>query len=318
VKSPHVITVVLNWNGKQDTLACLASLEQTAYSSHQVVVVDNASVDNSVAAIQQKFPQVHVIANELNLGFSGGNNIGIQWAMRRGADYCFVLNNDTLVDPQAISYLVDTIHADESVGAVGPLIIYMDPKDTIAAFGGEIRWARAEAIQGYNLMPVSAAPATPARTEFLTAAAMLVRKEAVERAGTMPESYFYGMEDAAWCHHIKQAGFRLVADPRARVWHKESAATGRFSPEKMYYTSRNALMFLRREAGEDWRKYLLSYHVKILKQNVRLALEGRWKLLSAFWRGYYAFWQGKQGELVVDPKPDAVSQAIHGRQLPRG
>jgi GT2 family glycosyltransferase len=300
MKQAHVVTVVLNWNGRQDTLACLDSLEKTTHASHRIVVVDNASGDDSVAAIKQQFRNIHVIENRKNLGFSGGNNLGMQWAIKHGADYCFVLNNDTLVDSQAISYLVDTIHSDRSIGAVGPLIIYMEHQDTIAALGGEIRWARAEAIQGYNLTPVSQAPRTALATEFLTAAAILVRKEAIQKAGTMPEGYFYGMEDAAWCHRIKQAGFRLVADPRAKVWHKESAATGHFSPQKMYYMSRNALMFLRREGGKNWRKHLLSYHVKVVKQNVKFVLQGRWQLLPAFWQGYYAFWQGKEGECVLD------------------
>jgi GT2 family glycosyltransferase len=298
MKCAQVVTVVLNWNGKPDTLACLGSLEKTTYPSHRIVVVDNASADDSVSAIKQQFSSVHVIANRKNLGFSGGNNVGIEWALQQGADYCFVLNNDTLVDSEAISYLVDTIHSDEGIGAVGPLIIYMEQPDTIAALGGEIRWATAEAIQGYNLTPVSQAPGTAIGTDFLTAAAVLVRKEAILKAGTMPEGYFYGMEDAAWCHHLKQAGFRLVADPRARVWHKESAATGHFSPQKMYYTSRNALMFLRREGGRNWRKHLVSYHAKVVKQNIKFVLQGRWRLLPSFWQGYCAFWRGKEGEAV--------------------
>jgi GT2 family glycosyltransferase len=296
MRHPQVVTVIVNWNGKQDTLACLNSLEQTTYPSNRVVVVDNASADDSVAVIKERFRNVHVIANEKNLGFSGGNNVGIEWALEHGADYCFLLNSDTLVDTYAISYLVDTIQSDEKIGAVGPLILYMEPEDRIAALGGEIRWTRAEAVQGYNLAPVSQAPATAMVTEFLTAAAILVRKEAIQEAGTMPECYFYGMEDAAWCLHIKQAGFRLVADPRARIWHKESAATGRLSALKMYYTSRNALMFLQREGGRHWQRYLLSYHLKVLKQNVKFVLQGRWHLLPAFWQGYYAFWRGKEGE----------------------
>lgn len=293
---PSVYTVILNWNGKADTLACLASLEKTTYSPHKVVVADNASSDGSVEAIRKQFPDVHVVETGANLGFSGGNNAGIQWALDHDADYCFVLNNDTLVEPNTIAQLVETAESDPKIGMVGPLILYFEPKDTIAALGGYIRWKWAEAIQGYNLEPKSAAPKEPFDTDFLTAAAVLVSRPAIAKAGLLPEEYFYGMEDAAWCEHIKRAGFKLVAEPRVSIDHKENAATGKFSPLKMYYTSRNALLFLKNEAGSDWQRHLGTYHMKVLKLKIKFILKGQWALLTALRQGYAAFWRGETGK----------------------
>lgn len=296
MSKPSVYTIILNWNGKADTLACLESLKQTTYDNHKIVVVDNASTDDSVDAIKKQFPKSEVIANDKNLGFSGGNNVGITWALEQGAEYCFVLNNDTLVESNTVAQLVETAQTDPKIGMVGPLILYMEPKETIAALGGEIRWKWAEAIQGFNMEPVSAAPKAPFATTFLTAAAVLVSRTAIEKAGLLPEEYFYGMEDAAWCTHITHAGFTLMADPRVSIDHKESAATGKFSPVKMYYTSRNALLFLKNEAGANYWRYLMSYHVKLAKLKVKLILKGQWQLLGALIAGYFAFWRGETGK----------------------
>ncbi len=293
---PSVYTVILNWNGKTDTLACLASLEKTTYAPHKVIVADNASTDDSVTAIRAQFPHVHVIETGANLGFSGGNNAGIQWALDQGADYCFVLNNDTLVDPSTIAQLVETAETDPKIGMVGPLILYFEPKDTIAALGGYIRWKWAEAIQGYNLKPKHAAPDKPFKTDFLTAAAVLVRRSAIEKAGLLPDDYFYGLEDAAWCVHIARADFTLMAEPRVSIDHKENAATGKFSPLKMYYTSRNSLLFLKKEDPAHFTRNALTYHVKLIKLIIKFTLKGQGNLLQALLQGYFAFWRGETGK----------------------
>src|SRR3972149_12101418 len=100
--NPKVAIIVLNWNGKNDTLECLASIDKMDYPSIYVILVDNGSQDGSVAAIQRKFPEVMIVETKSNLGFAGGNNMGIRYALRNGAEYVLVLNNDTIVDPQLI------------------------------------------------------------------------------------------------------------------------------------------------------------------------------------------------------------------------
>lgn len=295
---PRVVTILINWNGKEDTLLCLASLQKSTYPNNHTVVVDNASSDDSVACLTKEFPDVTVLPQKKNLGFSGGNNVGIEWALDHQADYCFVLNNDTLVEPATIATLVQTVQTDPAIGAVGPLIRYMEPQHTIAALGGTIRWKKAEAIQGFNQKPVSSAPTQPFHTEFLTAAAILVSKDAIKKAGMLPEGYFYGMEDAAWCIHLRRAGFALMADPRAAIDHKESAATGQSSPLKAYYQSRNALLFLKKEWPEKWLYYLLTYHVKVIKTTIKWILQGKWGWLKGFWEGYIAFWLGREGQRI--------------------
>ncbi|HEY1074542.1 MAG TPA: glycosyltransferase family 2 protein [Patescibacteria group bacterium] len=295
---PKVVTILINWNGKEDTLRCLESLTKSNYPTNHTVVVDNASSDDSLAVIKKQFPEITLLPQSKNLGFSGGNNKGMVWALEHDADYCFILNNDTTVEPNTITRLVETFQTNTHIGAVGPLIRYMEPKDTIAALGGTIRWNKAEAIQGYNQEPVTNAPKEPFETDFLTAAAVLVSKQAIEKAGMLPEGYFYGMEDAAWCVHIKRAGFTLVADPCTAIDHKESAATGQSSPIKAYYQSRNALLFLKKEWPEKWPYFLLTYHIKVIKTTVKWILQGKWSWLKGFWQGYSAFWRGHEGQRI--------------------
>ncbi|UCG53005.1 MAG: glycosyltransferase family 2 protein, partial [Candidatus Latescibacterota bacterium] len=125
---PKVVVIVLTWNGKSLTLDCLESLDGLKYGNIEVVVVDNASTDGTATTIEEQYGnRVTTLVNETNLGFSGGNNVGIRYALERGADYILLLNNDTLVDPGLVDHLVDVISKTPEIGVVGPKIYYASP-----------------------------------------------------------------------------------------------------------------------------------------------------------------------------------------------
>jgi len=150
LEPPLVIVVVVNWNGLADTLECLGSLARLDYPNYDTVVVDNGSTDGSVPAIRERFELVMVVENSENLGYAGGNNIGLEHAMRRGADYALLLNNDTLVAPDCLCRLVAAAQADPEVGMAGPIIYYRDLPDVIWSPGGAIDWRRGSTGQGWT------------------------------------------------------------------------------------------------------------------------------------------------------------------------
>lgn len=135
---PSIVTVILNTNRKADTLACLASLAHNTYQRHQIIVLDNASSDGSVEAIKSAFPNVQIIGLTENLGYAGNNNVGIQAAIAQGADWVFVLNEDTIVDAQCLEQLCTIGESDPTVGIIGPIVYHYDEPTIIQSAGGKL------------------------------------------------------------------------------------------------------------------------------------------------------------------------------------
>jgi len=133
---PYIITVILNTNRREDTLACLASLGRNTYRDHHIIVLDNASSDGSVPAIRSAFPAVQIIALTENLGYAGNNNVGIKAAMAQGADWVFVLNEDTILDPVCLEQLINIGESDTKTGIVGPIVYHHDEPTIIQSAGG--------------------------------------------------------------------------------------------------------------------------------------------------------------------------------------
>jgi len=148
VTMPSVTIIVLNWNGGQDTLACLESLAQLDYPEFGVLVVDNGSTDGSLQAVQERFPEIPIIETGENLGYAGGSNVGLRWALDHGADYALLLNNDTVVAPDFLRLLVEAVGADPRIGIAGPTICYYDRPEVIWSAGGEHRLASWENVDG--------------------------------------------------------------------------------------------------------------------------------------------------------------------------
>ncbi|HIP87591.1 MAG TPA: glycosyltransferase family 2 protein, partial [Anaerolineales bacterium] len=183
-KWPRVTAIVVNWNGLEDTIACLASLAEVDYPSLEVVVVDNGSTDGSPALLRQRFPRLALLETGENLGYAGGNNVGVRYVLERGADYVLLLNNDTEVAPGFLRRLVEVAEADPRVGVVGPTIYYYDRPDVVWSAGGAIDWRRGRAwMMGLDERDRGQFGTAPREVNFVTGCAMMVRRETVERAG---------------------------------------------------------------------------------------------------------------------------------------
>ena len=272
-ESPLVYIVVLNWNGWQDTVACLRSLELLDYNNCRVLVVDNASSDDSVVRIRGSFATVEVIRTDKNLGFSGGNNVGIRRALSEGADYVWLLNNDTTVDPTALRALVERAEADPKVGAVGSAIYDVaEPKRLQAWGGGHVNFWLG---RSRNFL----SPLSDEKIEFLSGTSLLLRRPVLESLGLFDEGYFFYWEDTDYCFRVRQAGWRLAVAGGSRVWHKESASVGKTSTllDSLFNTS--AARFFEKHAPAPQVSLWMGVTLRVLK---RIAL-GKWNNARAAW-----------------------------------
>jgi GT2 family glycosyltransferase len=245
-----VAVVVLNWNGREDTLACLTSLARADGDRSITIVADNGSVDGTVEAVWERFPAVELVLNGANLGFAGGNNAGIRRALELGAEYVLILNNDTEVDPGFIRVLVDEAARRPDAGALCSKILFAEPSDLIWFAG-----AGFDPRSGYNGRQRGYRERDDGRFDGVTetdracGAAMLIPREVLEKVGLFDYDLFAYSEDTDWSLRAREAGYRLYVVPGSKVWHKVSAASGgESSPTTLYYNLRNTIVVCERHA----------------------------------------------------------------------
>ena len=240
---PRVGIVILNWNQPTDTLACLESLRRLEYPSFEVVIVDNGSSDGSPERIAEQFPQHLLIRNQSNLGFAAGNNVGIRDLVRRGVDYVLLLNNDTEVSPDMLRLLVDTAESDPRIGVVGPKIYYYDQAKTIWSAGGAVnRLGHSWHLRADELDDGS--PEKLLDVGYVTGCAILVKSSVIQAIGVLDERFFIYFEETEWCSRARNAGFRVVYEPRAHMWHKITQTARNTSRKYLYLMTRNRLLYV--------------------------------------------------------------------------
>lgn len=279
---PLVSIITINYNQTQISCELLQSIEHIDYPNIEVIVVDNGSSHNPKEIIEKRFPRVKVIVSPDNLGFSGGNNLGIQAAK---GEFFFLVNNDTELTPQCVHILVDFLERHSRVGMVCPKIRYFYPPQLIQYVGYT------------TLNPITARNATigqyeedkgqysqPRQTPYAHGAAMMLRREVVEKAGLMPEEFFLYYEELDWSEKIRKAGYEIYVEPQATIFHKESVSTGKASPLKTYYLTRNRILFVRRNAPW-WQQFLFFVYVICLmipKNVITMLWRNERKHLQAF------------------------------------
>lgn len=222
---PLVYVIVLSWNGKNDTLECLASLQQLTYPNARIVVVDNASSDGTGGAIRSAFPNIELIVNTSNLRFAGGNNVGIRRALERGAEYVLMLNNDTVVDPEFLSRLIGAAETNRQIGIVGPKIYYFGDPKRIWFAGGLIKWWRGRVTHTGIREVDSGKYDVTMDVDYITGCCMLIKREVIETIGMLDERYYIYGEDVDLCVRASRLGYKSVYVPSSRVWHKLSVST---------------------------------------------------------------------------------------------
>jgi GT2 family glycosyltransferase len=240
----RVEVVILNTNRREDSIACLRSLFRSTYPFLHVTELDNASTDGSSEAFNRDFPEASVVALSDNRGYAGNNNVGIQRALDHGADWVFVLNEDTIVDPDCVRELVAVGESDRRIGIVGPLVYHHQEPDVVQSAGGLLtrRW---EAVhRGINERDIGQF-CEPSDVTWVSGCAILVRRAVIEQVGMLDERFFYYWEETDWCLRAREHGWRVVHAPSAKLWHKGVQRDYAPSPGVSYYNARNRLLFLR-------------------------------------------------------------------------
>ena len=277
--------ITINYNGLKDTCELLDTLPLED-NSLEVIVVDNASKEDEASIIEQRYPTVTVIRSPQNFGFAGGNNLGIKAAH---GEYLFFLNNDTVLRHQTsdIRPLIDRLESSDKIGAVCPKIRFSwehhpiqyagyTPLSPITMRNHAIGFGEDDHGQ-YD---------TPYPTPYAHGAAMMVKREVIDKAGFMPECYFLYYEELDWSMMIRRAGYDIWYEPACTIYHKESQTTGQASALRTYYVTRNRLLFVRRNnrshtryvtylyliivvAGKDLLKHLLQRRTDLAKATIR-------------------------------------------------
>lgn len=234
--------ITVNYNGLEDTCALIDSIPFNG--DMEVIVIDNASTENEAAVISERYPQVKTIRSNKNLGFAGGNNLGIKASKGK---YLFLINNDTIFKDYNIKPLIDRLESSPTIGMVCPKIRFAwgnnpiqfagyTPLSKITARNQAIGFAEEDKGQ-YK---------TPYSTPYAHGAAMLIKREAIEEVGLMPECYFLYYEELDWSMMFTRAGYEIWYEPACTIYHKESQSTGQDSPLRTYYITRNRLLLIKR------------------------------------------------------------------------
>lgn len=287
MNSVSIITV--NFNQSFVTEELLSSIRITnTYPNIEIIVVDNGSKTNNVPEWQIKYPNIKFIRSDINLGFAGGNNLGVKAAT---GNYLFFVNNDTVFTPQLIDTLAATLDEHPQIGMISPKLMYFDEPNIIQYAGytpmnyytcrnhciGQFEIDNGQ----YNNITVP--------TGYIHGAAMMVRREATEKAGLMAENFFLYYEEYDWCDRIKKMGYEIWLDTRAVIYHKESISVGKASGLKEYFMNRNRILFIRRNAPLQARLFFYFYFVCIVTpRNILSYITKRYKgfsvlLLKAIW-----------------------------------
>ena len=282
--------ITINYNGLKDTCELIESLPLED-KSIEVIVVDNASAQDEATIIEERYPQVKIIRSKKNLGFAGGNNLGIKAAKGK---YLFFLNNDTLLKPQTsdIRSLIARLKSSPKIGIVCPKIKF--------SWGDQL-------IQFASYTPLSPITMrnkaigcgevdhgqfdTPHPTPYAHGAAMMIKREVIEKAGLMPECYFLYYEELDWSMMIRHAGYEIWYEPTCTVFHKESQTTGQNSPLRTYYITRNRLLFAQRNQ-QDMTKYITYLYligIVTIRDLLKYSFQQRWDLVRATIRGVFGF-----------------------------
>jgi GT2 family glycosyltransferase len=298
---PSLHVVLVNYNGQAFNADCLASLRDEGVCRLTVWLVDNGSTDGSAEWVERNRPDVRLVRNGANLGWAGGNNVGIRRALQAGADFVWLLNNDTVLEPSCVAKMVASATASDAPALLSPRIHYADNPGRTWFEGGEVdpvalRWGHC---------PLAHFRSLPQDRRYVSGCALLVRREVFEEAGLIDERYFMYYEDAEFCLRAARLGFAMDVVEEARLAHRVAASSGgasdRLSPFRAYQTLRSEMIFWRRQLG-FW-----DFH--------RRWCHGH---LAKWVNDLPAGWQDEERRPVAEAIMDAVWYHLTCRNAPRG
>jgi hypothetical protein len=273
---PKVVVVIVNWERSADTIECIDSVLNSNVPEMQVLVVDNGSKNGSSEQISHLFPQVTLVSLPQNLGFAGGYNEGIKHALKSGASQIFLLNNDTVIEPETISKLMASPW-DVAV----PKILFYDKPDCIWSAGARWRAFPPGVVMIGFRQQDGPLYDTSHRLEYATACALMIQRQVLEIVGGFDPEFVNYMEDYDFAHRVKEAGFSMGFVSEAKVFHKVSQTLGEYTPRRWKYQGKNTVLFYRKNRRFSWWK-LWTFLIWV---TFRETVTGRFVMLPGFWQG---------------------------------
>ncbi len=287
MKSVSVITI--NFNQSLVTEALLDSIfSKNTYSPTEIIVVDNGSDTNPVPGWELKYRAVKFVRSEDNLGFAGGNNLGMKHA---GGDYLFFINNDTEITGGLINLLAGTLDQYPEAGMVSPKIRYFDKPQMLqyAGFTPMNYYTCRNNCIGQFEQDNGQRDQLTGETGYVHGAAMMLRREAIIKAGFMHENYFLYYEEMDWCEKVKKAGYTIRINMQALIYHKESVSVGARSAMKEYFMNRNRILFIRRNCELGTRSIFWLYFLSVVtpRNLLNYAKNGEWQFVNILFRAIW-------------------------------
>ena len=290
--NPHIIAVMLNWNEFHHTVPCIDSLKKSTIPLLKIIVLDQASEDGSGEKLQQLYrddQQVQIVQNEKNYGFAKGMNIGIQKALDSGAEYVFILNNDTIVDTNCLQNLYEVILSEPKAAVAGPIIMYYSNPEKIWQAGGFFNKLKMGITVPYKGKKLSEISYSISQVDFLTGCALLFPQQTFQEIGLFDTSLFFYGDDVDYGLRIKNFGMNMYFVPSAKVWHKiEDISVDRTTPYVLYHLARSTIIMLRKRFSglEKWYGILLQFTIYTLFRIKQIIEGGRgWNSLFAWIKG---------------------------------
>ena len=298
---PAVTAVVLDWNGGTEAVEAVESLAASVYANLRTILVDNASRVPAIDEIRRRHPDVVAIANPSNLGYAGGNNVGIRAALAGGARYVLVLNNDARVRPDTVAELVRVAQSDDRVAAVGAKILQAEHPARLWMAWGEVSWRQSLVrLVGQDRLD-GPSFARERDVAWVSGCGLLLSRRALDEIGLFDEDFFAYHEEVDWCARARARGLRIVYAPRAEVLHRGegSSGGGRYVSRKQYFVARNSVLFARRHGSPSERlRFAVAVLASLPFQYLRRRLSGE--------------------EAGVALKIRGMRDALAGRPIPRG
>lgn len=294
--NPKIAIVILNWNGFEDTSECISSLQMISCSNYKIVVVDNGSVNDDYQSLKHKFPEIDIIRSETNLGFSGGNNFGINHALNQNPEYVLLLNNDTIVSPNFIEPLLKLFNEDNKIGIAAPQINYYDEPKKIWTAGGKISKIRGSGF-AYSDKLENDIIRTIKEVTFVSGCCMLIKKEVLEKVGLFDDNFFLYVEDADLCYRVVKAGYKIVVSPDSKIYHKISRSTSAsLSLLPLYYVTRNRLYFAKKNFPNIYFFTLLYLIITMVFKSIGWLINRKPANISIIIKAFSHFFNGSMGK----------------------
>lgn len=288
-----VAIIILNWNSSAVTIDCLKSIAKVDYEEYQVFLIDNGSLDNSVETIKSEINslKINYIQLKFNYGFTGGNNIGIEIAIKQyDPDYFLLLNNDTIIEKNIINQLVKPFKNESHIGIVVPKIFFYGDRSKYIYFAGGYINLISGLGEHYNWMKLDN-PSTeiPKMVSFANGCSMLIKKEVIESVGFLDDNFFANIEDVDYSYRVTQAKFKIFYNPQAILWHREGFASKKNIGQwfRIYLTTRNVILFQRKRRmniGLLGFAFYFSFRW-VIYMSLKMILKGDYKSLRAIFSG---------------------------------